>query len=1260
MEYADASPPAIVNDTAVIDDDLPIISGVQVSGVTHIAALVTWLTDEPSTSIVRYNTTTPPDLVGTDGFTTNHSVSLTGLMPNTTYFFEVESTDTAGNTAVDDNATNYYSFTTLAIPPILLVDDDFGDFFETWYINTLNALGEAFDYWEVSTQGDPTLADVQGYTVVIWQASWPCAFSTNAQNTMASYLDGGGRLILSGQDIGWCWAGTSFYTNYLSAIWVADSAPTDRVVGVAGDPIGDGLDFFINGGDGASNNIWPSVVDPISPAVTSAQYDSGPSTRSAILRVESGPYAIAYLAFNFEGVSTAANRELLMDRLLGWISPPAFGARFAPDLLSGVSVPGGTVTYDLTIQNLGVATANDTFNIQWSSAPFGWTTSVFHSDGVTPIADTNGDSIPDTGPIPSRSTLDIVVQVDVDPGALGGDEDILDVNATSINDPTAVGTAQISTLVPPPGVLADPNGYEIVDAGATASFALVVSNSGGFPDVMDITTTSSLGWTVSLFEADGSTPLADTDGDGVLDTGTIPGLQTYPIVVTVSVPTGVAVDSLNLATVTATSSLDQLQSDDALLRVEVLGPPSPEWPQFHHDRERSGIAPVPFEMPLTQLWTAAAGGLPIRWSGPIIDDRTVYFTEPEGNLVAVDLGTGVVKWQVTLGDFGWIAGTPAARDGSVYVAFVTSGASAVTLFSVDAATGSVNWQFDSVVGFASAAFTTPAVAVGNVYWADFSGYTIHANDAATGANVWTYTLSAEVLQGPTFWNGVVYAGDVNGNLVALDAFSGAALWTTSLASTITSAPTLVDGVLYVGDYSGSLYAMDALTGALIWTSPGLGVFIDVSSPVVADGLVFVGAFHMNFADGWMWALDEATGAQVWSYLIPGGPVGTSVGYNNGTVFLTTWDGNLWAWEAQSGLLLQTLPLTTAGSTSSVALGNGYLVVGDESGKVTAFGFVGAGEVRRLEVSPLTVDIVATDLAQFDADTFDLYDNPVVGQTFSWTSVEGLGTIVPITSSGDQIIYVAGPTAGVDTLSVSIAGLTKTVTVNISADVLYRIELSPLVASVTAGGTLAFNATPMDRFGNPISASLTWSASTGLGTVSAAGVLTAATTVATGTVTVSVGNISASAQVSIAPGPLSDIVITPAEVSVETGGGKALVAKAVDQYGNEISGVTFTWTATIGTITPLDGGRAATFTAGEETGTGTITASSGGVSASASVTITQAQLSLPTQFIQPLAIAFLATVIALAAIVAYLFVMNQRMRRRLREGAGGEGGAGGEA
>ncbi len=109
-----------------IDTTPPVISAVTSSDLTSSSATISWTTDEESDSVVNYGTDTSLGNTALDAsLVTSHSIALTGLMADTTYYYEVQSTDSAGNTAIDNNGGSYYTFTTLAPdtePPSTITD----------------------------------------------------------------------------------------------------------------------------------------------------------------------------------------------------------------------------------------------------------------------------------------------------------------------------------------------------------------------------------------------------------------------------------------------------------------------------------------------------------------------------------------------------------------------------------------------------------------------------------------------------------------------------------------------------------------------------------------------------------------------------------------------------------------------------------------------------------------------------------------------------------------------------------------------------------------------------------------------------------------------------------------------------------------------------------------------------------------------------------------------------------------------------------
>lgn len=79
------------------------------------SALITWKTDDYSNSTVIYGLEKNNlNMTATnESYVQDHEVLLTGLTPNTTYYFKVKSVDQFGNAKIDDNNGFLYNFTTL-------------------------------------------------------------------------------------------------------------------------------------------------------------------------------------------------------------------------------------------------------------------------------------------------------------------------------------------------------------------------------------------------------------------------------------------------------------------------------------------------------------------------------------------------------------------------------------------------------------------------------------------------------------------------------------------------------------------------------------------------------------------------------------------------------------------------------------------------------------------------------------------------------------------------------------------------------------------------------------------------------------------------------------------------------------------------------------------------------------------------------------------------------------------------------------------
>lgn len=170
---------------------------------------------------------------------------------------------------------------------------------------------------------EPAYISLSDFKVVIWQGSnSERAFYPDEVTKLQSYLDNGGNLLITGQNIGsdiFETTGQSqfaqdFYHNYLHANYVANAATFFIIKGIANDFISDGIQFI-------ANEIYTRSLDKITPGDTNAvkflTYFNGPDI--AGIRAEADNYRIIYMSASFEQITELPVRDTLAARSLRWL-----------------------------------------------------------------------------------------------------------------------------------------------------------------------------------------------------------------------------------------------------------------------------------------------------------------------------------------------------------------------------------------------------------------------------------------------------------------------------------------------------------------------------------------------------------------------------------------------------------------------------------------------------------------------------------------------------------------------------------------------------------------------------------------------------------------------------------------------------------------------------------------------------------------------------------------------------------------------------
>ncbi|HPN93160.1 MAG: hypothetical protein BWY28_00029 [bacterium ADurb.Bin236] len=258
--------------------------------------------------------------------------------------------------------------------------------------------------------------------------------------------------------------------------------------------------------------------------------------------------------------------------------------------------PGDTVTYTITMSNTGSSAGTSV--VMTDVVPTGVTyvpgsitldgttkTDATGDDGSDYNGTTGGAVTVTVGTINAGSTKAVTFQATVNSGVA--------YNSTITNQ------ASVAYVSGPNNVTTYSNGRTLfVGALASVDLTVTITALSGDPsdkitypftvhnytnsnDVIDLTYTSSQGWTWVFWADmnndgisgnDGDYLLTDTDADGKVDTGTLAQNGTISVLAVVTIPAGASDQSIDTLAVTGKSSVDTSKSDILTFTTTVTAP----------------------------------------------------------------------------------------------------------------------------------------------------------------------------------------------------------------------------------------------------------------------------------------------------------------------------------------------------------------------------------------------------------------------------------------------------------------------------------------------------------------------------------------------------------------------------------------------------------------------------------------------------------------------------------------------------------------
>jgi outer membrane protein assembly factor BamB len=214
----------------------------------------------------------------------------------------------------------------------------------------------------------------------------------------------------------------------------------------------------------------------------------------------------------------------------------------------------------------------------------------------------------------------------------------------------------------------------------------------------------------------------------------------------------------------------------------------------------------------------------------------------DGGIVAVNVWNGTIVWKHVSPSIH--LSTPAIRDDTLYVGVAGhfDGLSysfnpPYGLLALNISDGSERWFMPTAGSVAS----SPVVVGSLVFFTSRDG-TVHAA-RSNGTEAWTYAIGNSTSSPATDGSRLFVADGIMGQKGTVIALSktGQKLWETTLSGPVQSSLLYVDGAVLAttNEAYGTLYVLDANSGDPLWTYMPVPANYTISSPIVADGIVYM-------------------------------------------------------------------------------------------------------------------------------------------------------------------------------------------------------------------------------------------------------------------------------------------------------------------------------------------------------------------------------------------------------------------------------------
>ncbi len=341
------------------------------------------------------------------------------------------------------------------------------------------------------------------------------------------------------------------------------------------------------------------------------------------------------------------------------------------------------------------------------------------------------------------------------------------------------------------------------------------------------------------------------------------------------------------------------------------------WSQFRGSPQLTGVSPSALPATLRVLWTYETGDS--IESSAAIADGTVYVGSQSGELLALDLRSGQLRWKYKTTE-GIGESSPCVGNGVVYVGDLSG-----SIHAVRTSDGTALWTFKTN----SEVKSSPVLVDDKVLVGSYDEH-LYCLSATGGTLVWKFRINGPVHCTAGVMDGIAYISGCDETFRGVRISDGEEVFNVSTGAYTGASPALMAQAVYFGTFSNEVISVNLRTKRITWRyQHAQRQFPFYSSAAVAGGKVVVGG-----RDKLVHCLNAKTGKAIWSFptraRVESSPAVSGervyVGSNDGRFYVLDLNKGTKLWEFDAGAPLSASP----------AIASGRVVIGSQDGRLYCF------------------------------------------------------------------------------------------------------------------------------------------------------------------------------------------------------------------------------------------------------------------------------------------------------------------------------------